>query len=58
MLSLLSAENRVVSAEASMDVQITGGNRVLTNCSICKDDEKASVIYPLYFEASIGILPF
>jgi hypothetical protein len=31
--------------------------RGLTDCSVCKNDEKASVIYPLDFKASICILP-
>ena len=33
------------------------GKRGLTNCSVCKNDEKASVIYPLDFKAPMCILP-
>jgi hypothetical protein len=33
------------------------GKRGLTGCSVCKNDEKASIIYPLDFKAPICILP-
>jgi hypothetical protein len=31
--------------------------RGLTDCSVCKNDEKASVIYPLDFKAPICVVP-
>lgn|SRR5216684_5416763 len=33
------------------------GKRGLTNCSVCKNDEKASIIYPLDFKTPICIVP-
>ena len=32
--------------------------QVLTDCSVSKDHEEASVIYPFYFEAPACVLPF
>lgn len=34
------------------------GRQVLTDCSVSKDHEEASVVYPLYFEAPVCVLPF